>query len=191
MKKIIMLLLFLSIPLVLIMGAITETTNAPYFFFRTITEADSNMAELGGADFGHKAPDPCAIHVSGYGNKGATTSVNCIEFIAYGDADDGNTATIKIWAYKKNGPAEKVAELAGTVGVLAVTVDPAGTTCDSNDLWFDTWVVTDTWIKDANSSDSGNDRIARVHFDLCGYEYIYPEASAMDMNSITIFWSYF
>lgn len=82
---------------------------------------------------------------------------------------DNETATCTIYAYKVKGDAERVCE-ANLIGGACKTGDST-TRYHVDTIGDSTW--TPTWYDTIKLVDAGgNDRIAKMSFDLCGYSHV-------------------
>lgn len=104
----------------------------------------------------------------------------CMYFAA--EAADGNTSTAHIWGRDKhNGPAEKIAEISLTAGVVYWNGRLPGATSNTDGttyLIMDTIAVDATnefHVKDVDVFDSGNNRQAKLTFDTTGLKFILVE----------------
>jgi len=165
----------LTLVLVVGLGAVLETSQGTYRLAR-----DADADDTGPATYGFYARNTTStVDIMG---KGSDSEVNGLMLIFVGDGDDGDTAAVDISAYRHGGPQEHVATLALTLGTRHATYLPDGSTAGSDEDFVDTITVTDeTWLKTVAVSDaSGDNRVARVHFDACGYRYFDFKISNMD-----------
>jgi hypothetical protein len=127
-------------------------------------------------DFAHKPAT--AVEIVG----GATeTPVNGIEIAFSGTDANNETFSYKVYAYRKtNGPATLVCSGAGTLGTQAVLLNPSTGATATNTFWADTLTCTSVWPATVTLSDSGNNGVARLTFDLLGYSHIYVEITNAD-----------
>lgn len=94
---------------------------------------------------------------------------NALEIIPYQADNTANTnGTWEMWGMAaSNGPAEKIADISGTVGTASISDDFTA-------LAYDTLTVdTDTHITTVSVSDAAaNNRPAKISLDTVGYRYI-------------------
>lgn len=107
----------------------------------------------------------------------AGPEVGGIGVIFIGNGADDTTFGFKLYCYRtvaENGvgPAEFICS--GT-GILGTALSEVGT------RYADTVVITNAgnWLDVPVAIDSGNNRICKVCFDLCGYRYLYVEFSGV------------
>jgi len=116
---------------------------------------------------------------------------NAVSIIFAGSDADNETFSWKIWAYRVGGPAELVCS--GTGALSSSAIMQSG----SSYYYADTLVITNlgNWFSIPDVIDSGNDRIAKLAFDACGYKYIYVEftnvGGAGEVASVQAYGSYF
>ncbi len=119
---------------------------------------------------------------------------NQIEFFFCGGAAADKTFTYKIYAWKKtNGMARMAATGAGTLGTQAVVKYPncpGATNSDTvatNKFWADTLTITRSNWPSAPSSTAtiGNNEVASIKLDGCGYEWWYCEITNADGSTGT------
>jgi hypothetical protein len=98
-----------------------------------------------------------------------TGGYECADNTANADTtDDGNFA-FNIYGYTERGPAEFLCEISGTVGTARITDSTLA-------LYVDTLTVSSQkHMKKLMVEDSGNNRIAKLSFDVLGYKYLYAE----------------
>jgi hypothetical protein len=94
---------------------------------------------------------------------------NAVEMIPYQADNTANTnGTWELWAMcEGNGPAEKLADISGTVGTAKISDDFTALAYDTltidNDVHFNTVTVSDN---------GGNNRVAKITVDIAGYKYV-------------------
>ena len=103
----------------------------------------------------------------------AGPEVGGVGVIFIGTGADNSTFSWKLYGYRTVaesgvGPGEFIAQ--GN-GILGTALSEVGT------RYADTLVVTvpGSWLDVPVAVDSGNNRICKVCFDLCGYRYLYAE----------------
>lgn len=196
MKKTLLILLLVS--LVFTLGAgwqALDTAHFQYYLLRTEANEDASTIDL--TTSGNFANKPSAAERLGTRDDGTGHGGNAIELIFCGGdaADDTFTYTVYAWR-RGNGPARMVATGTGTLGTQAVVVYPQGGTATSK-FWADTLSVTHRWLTTVASTDTaGNNEVASLVFDMCGYEWIYTEITNADgtgteAQSVSVYYSYF
>ena len=191
-----------AIALVCCMGFFTETYHAPYTLLRAEADEDPNttigstLVDLtAGGDFASMPANAARLGSS----SGPNNAVGAIQLIFCGGGAAGKTFTYTIYAWRTdNGPAEFVATGTGTLGTQAVVAYPHNRATATSKFWADTLTVTGRWNKTVTSTDTtGNNEVAKLLFDFCGYEYIYVEISSADgstgteAGNVAVYYSYF
>jgi len=177
-------------------GFFAETYHAPYTLLRAEANEDATALDL--TTKGDFANMPAAAKRLG-SNAGANNAVGAIQLIFCGGSAAGKTFTYTIYAWRTdNGPAEFVATGTGTLGTQAVIKYPHNRATATSKFWADTLTATGRWNKTVTSTDStGNNQVAKLLFDFCGYEYIYVEVTSADgstgteAGNISVYYSYF
>ena len=197
-KRILVTAGFLAIVLVFCLGMdVLDTARIEYRVMRAEADEDATMLDL--TTKGNFANIPSGRLVIDTRSDGGGSGVNMMELVFCGGAAADKTFTYKIYAWRaKNGIARMVATGAGTLGTQAVIVYPQGGAATSK-FWADTLTVTrSNWLKSVSSSDeSGNNEVASIQFDSCGYKYFYCEITGADgvtgteAGDITIYYSFF
>jgi len=157
-KKIALILLAITI-VPLLMGAYIETRTMGYIPLRTTVTADDTALDGTTASYTYQFADKSAKAVA------ITGEYNTAEIYFYGTDAAAETCNFKVYAYRENGPACLVC-----TGVVTL-----GTALKATGVFYGgTIAITDYW---ATSSviDSGNNRAARLQFDLKGCKYVYVE----------------
>jgi len=184
------------VALICCMGFFTETYHAPYTLLRAEANEDATALDL--TTKGDFANMPATAVRLG-SNAGANNAVGALQLIFCGGAAADKTFTYTIYAWRTgNGPAEFVATGTGTLGTQAVVAYPHNRATATAKFWADTLTVTGRWNKTVTSTDtSGNNQVAKLLFDFCGYEYIYVEISSADgstgteAGNVSVYYSYF
>lgn len=129
--------------------------------------AETNLVAATGFNVGVPAPGAIALEPKDllviFG-RGSETFANAVELICYATASDNNTAEMSLYGISGGGPPEKIAEL---VYIFGTAIRSSGV------RWADTCTVTDVHGKTVAASDSGNNRVVKVFFDITGYRYLY------------------
>lgn len=152
----------------LLSGAVLTTRVISYTnLVVSAAGAETNLVAATGFNVGVPAPGTPTLEpkdllvIFGKGNE---TYANAIELLCYATASDNNTAEMSLYGIAGGGPPEKIAEL---VYIFGTAIRSSGV------RWADTCTVTDVHGKTVAASDSGNDRVVKVFFDLTGYRYLY------------------
>ena len=184
------------------MAFFTETYHAPYNLLRAEADEDPNttigstLVDLTtGGDF---ASMPATVVRLG-SSYGPNNAVGAMQLIFCGGSAASKTFTYTIYAWRPgNGPAEFVATGTGTLGTQAVVKYPHNGAAATSKFWAHALTVTGRWNKTVASTDiTGNNEVAKLLFDFCGYEYIYVEITGADGSTgseagdVSVYWSYF
>lgn len=158
----------LIVALVLLSGAILTTRVVSYTnLVVSAAGAETNLVAATGFNVGVPSPGTTALKpkdlVVIFG-KNKETFANALELICYATASENNTAEMSLYGISGNGPPEKIAEL---VYIFGTAIRSSGV------RWADTCTVTDVHGKTVAASDSGNDRVVKVFFDVTGYRHLY------------------
>lgn len=183
--------------LLLVMGAasLKVTYHSPYAVLRAEADEDSTALDLTSkGNFGNKPAGAVELKA----NDSYEGLQNYVELIFCGGAAANKTFNYKVYAWRKyNGPAMLVCTGTGTLGTQAVVVYPQLGNATSK-FWADTLTVADRWLTDVTSTDTtGNNEVAKLVFDTCGYEWLYVEISSADgatgneAGDVSVYYSYF
>lgn len=154
-------LVALSVLLVFALGMTLSTARYDWNTFRTAVTKDDTALDGTTANATYAYADmPDAAIV-------AHENWNNIQVLFYGTDAANETCNYKIYAYRTNGPAVLVC-----TGVVTLGTAKTGAT---NTFYADTITVTDYWPTEVIVSDSGNNRVCTLTFDLLGYSHIYCE----------------
>ena len=182
-------LILLPVCMIFVLGAILQTRQVGYELVRNTASADTFT------DYSFDSKPSTTAQIQTQADE---TMANAAEIIVYAsDVADDATLGFTVYAYKEGGPAKFVAEVDAVVGALAVNQDPDDDNVTASSYWIDTLTVSDDWISTVAVADSGEDRIATMAFDLCGYKYMYikidtaPSFGSAGPNAIKVFYSYF
>jgi len=187
--------------------SILSTTLAGYSLLRAEANENTTLINLTtGGDFAHK-PAAAKSLKADIGEHGTfitkagidTTTANGVQLIFCGGAAADKTFHYKIYAWKNaNGPAEVVADGNGVLGTQAVVKYPDTAAAATSKFWADTLTVTGYWLKTVTSTaTTGSNGVAKLWFDMCGYEWLYVEITSADNTTgteaglISVYWSYF
>jgi len=175
---------------------VSNTIHSPYHLLRA--EANENASTIDLTSEGDFASKPSgAVRLISLGEAGPA---NAIQFIFCGGAAADKTFSWKIYAWRRsNGPCEFIASGTGTLGTQAVVKYPLDGSTATNKFWADTLAVSEQGaLKTFSLADaSGNNRVAKLYGDLCGYEWIYIEITSADgstgteAGNISVYYSYF
>ena len=98
-----------------------------------------------------------------------TAGYECADSTDNADASDGGNFAFKFYSYTENGPAEFLADISGTVGTARIADSTLA-------LYVDRLTIASQQHPEAVASkDNGNNRIAKLVFDTCGFKYLYAE----------------
>ena len=122
----------------------------------------------------------------------AETPINGVCFMFMGsdaaDADNKNMAWRLLAWRNENGPAEIVATGTAKTGTQAVVTFPHNGQATGNYVnWCDTITLTaESWPKEIETTDiTGNNSIAKLFLDACGYRYFKMEITATETDDVT------
>jgi hypothetical protein len=171
-----------------------QTIRVAYQVMRP--EADEDAAAIAIATEGNFAQKPAgAIQIKP--SDAGLSAVNGMEVIFCGGAAADKTFSFKVWGWRShNGPAELVCSGDGILGTQQVVKYPHNGATATSKFWADTLTITDVWLTTVDVSDSGNDRIAKIIFDTCGFEWFFIEITLADgtgtkAGDISAYYSYF
>ena len=197
MKKRVIFAMFLGAIFVLTLGAYStlQTYHAPYSVLRAEANEDAAIDLTTAGDFANKPASALQIRAS----DGGESAVNGIQLTFCGGSAADKTFGYKVYMWRKtNGPAELVCSGVGTLGTQAVVKYPHNKATATNKFWADTLTATDVWITAVGLADEGgNNRVAKISFDMFGYEWIYVEITNADgstgteAGSIIVYYSFF
>ena len=175
----------------------SDTVHKGYFLLRA--EANENAATIDLTSEGDFAQKPSGAIQLKARNDGEGHGGSAIEVIFAGGSAAGKTFTYTLYGWRRtNGPARFIATGTGTLGTQAVVKYPDTAATATSKFWADTLSVTGRWLKAVSSSDtSGNNEVASLQYDFCGYEWLYVEIQSADgttgseAGSISVYYSYF
>lgn len=142
-------------------GFFTETPFIAYTPLRTASTGDDTALDGTTAGYTYKHADKPSTAVS------LNTNFNAAQIYFYGTDANNEDCDYAIYAYRTDGPAEKVCSGTVTLGT-AVT----GAT---NTFFADTITVTDVWPTTVTVANSAANGVATLSFDLMGHEWVYVE----------------
>jgi hypothetical protein len=169
-----------------------ETRHSKYVTLRdTLATADTDLAddEKTWAHFGTNYSTDCvAPDVDGNALMSwkAPDSANAVTVIFDHKNADADTATFILYAYREKGPAEFVCSGSLTAGAQANDDATARYYADTIASFVQRWIQTV-----AQTDAGGNDGVAKVSFDLCGYSRVlclFDDISANDNVRAKIAW---
>jgi hypothetical protein len=144
-----------------LLGATTETRQLRFVPLRTAVTADDSVLDGATAGLTYNFSDKSSSA------KALNSEYNVCEVIFKGTDAADEAFNYKVYAYRDDGPARLVCYGAVTLGTAVGA--------SSGEFYGDTITATSTWITSVKVVDSGNNRIASLVFDLCGYRQIYVE----------------
>ena len=130
-------------------------------------ETDLDTAPTTAFVIGVPAPGTADLNPKDLSDQDGSSIANGVELISYAKGIADATYTVALYGVSIDGPPERIASLAYTLGDAVVS---------SGVLWAGTCVATDTHNALITVADSGNDRVAKVTFDAIGYRYLYAIA---------------
>lgn len=144
--------------------SLLETKQDKYYVLRAVSATDDTAMDLAGTD------STCDFeNIPSYAIT-VPHRVNSINIIFKGTDGANEIMNWALYAYKEDGPAEFIANGTATLGTQPVDSDVAGAT---GGFYADTISITSQkWLRVLSVIDSGNDRVAKLTFDLCGYKYL-------------------
>ena len=190
--------LVLGVLVVLSLGAFyaLDTYHCDLLLLRAEADEDSSTIDLTTkGDFAQKPS--AAVRLSTTGDR-VGHGGNAVELFFCGGDTANDTFTYTVYAWRRtNGPVRLVATGTGTLGTQAVVKYPHSSSAATSKFWADTLSVTGRWLKTVSSTNtSGNNEIASLVFDFCGYEFIYVEitnaaGTSTEAESVSVYYSYF
>lgn len=100
---------------------------------------------------------------------GKNTYANAVELVCFATGVENNTIEMALYGISDGGPPEQIAEIIWILGTARHT--------STTILWADTCTISaDTHATTLVASDSTNNRIVRLNFDVIGYRYLYAIA---------------
>jgi len=192
--------IFILVACVLCLGANfaqLDTSHRSILLLRTEADEDSDALDLTTeGDFANKPSSAVQLPVmdDGTGHGGNTVEI----FFAGGSAAN-KTFTYKVYGWRRtNGMARMIATGTGTLGTQAVVKYPDSGSTATSKFWADTLSVTGRWLKTVSSSDeTGNNEVATLQFDFCGYEWLWVEITDADGSTgdeagdVSVYYSFF
>ncbi len=172
------------------MGESLSTTISPY---RTLivsaAGAETDLIAATGYVVGVPTPggtlNPLDTRQVAGEQGGNESGINGVSLTCFATSSDNDDVTQSVYGIAEDGAPERVGSLLWTFGAA---IRSAGV------RWADSCVVTGTHITTIKVSDSGNDRIAKVSFDISGYRWLYIIAHTTTTGSptgITVQYRYF
>ena len=166
------------------MGASLHTTVAPYRKL-VVSAAGAETILTTGASTSFNIGVPSGIEdlkpkdlKSIWSASEGSTKANYIVLTCYATANDNDTCEMDIYGIADGGAPERIASVIWIFGTARHT--------SSTVLWADTCTVsTDSSIGGVTVSDSGNNFIAKLTFDLTGYRYLYAIAHGTATGAAT------
>jgi len=173
--------LLLGVCLVLMLGANPhatkqlQTIHSPYILLRDAANEDTSLVTLATAgDFANKPSGAMQLDAD----------ANGVAIIICGGAAADKTLAWKAYGWRRNnGPAEMIAYGTATLGTQQVVKYPdTGTAPAATKFWADTIAITEqAWLATVWTADAeGNNRVGKLCFDYCGYEWLYVEITSAD-----------
>lgn len=159
--KALLISLLICAAVIMAAGMLQETIQTGHNSLRTGVTADDTP--LDGATknltyaIGDKPSTAATVH----------PNWNNVQIYFYGTDAANETCNFKLYAYREDGPAVLVCYGSFILGT-AVT---GGT----SEYYADTISITDVWPAEVVVSDSGNNRVCTLAFDVIGYKYLYCE----------------
>ena len=144
------------------------TKNAGYeVLVASAAGAEAALATGATTDFnvGIPAPGTIALEPKDLAGADGESQYNSVELICYATATAGNTAEMTLYGVCVNAAPVRIAAVTWTFGTARHT--------STTVLWADTCVPTSYHATTLTASDSGNNFIAKLTFDLLGYRYLY------------------
>lgn len=155
----------------LLLGAFRETYQMGYNVLRSGVTTDDTPLDGTTEGYTYCFADKPAKAATGdpAGAIRVHPAWNNAQVIFWGSDAADEACNYKLYAWREDGPAALVCSGTFTLGTAyAVATDP-------NYLYADTITATDVWPTEVVVSDSGNNRVASVAFDLLGYSWLYCE----------------
>jgi len=151
-----------------------QTQHARYGLLRAEADEDSSTVTLTTAgDYANKPSGAVPLDCD----------VNAMQIIICGGSAANKTFSWKLYLYRsRNGPAEFAAEGTGILGTQQVVYYPDTGEAATSKFWADTLVITnDDWLTGVSVLDgAGDNRVAKILLDGCGYSWAYLEITSAD-----------
>lgn len=139
-----------------------ETRQDPYQVLKTLGADDTPLVWTDGAN---QTVDKAESKHSSIELKNVPQGANAAVIVFHGTHTSPNnkTMTWELYGYREGGPAEMIASGTATLGTQRVT---AGT---ATEMFADTIAITSqTWLDTLTIVDDGNNRMAKLCFDMYG-----------------------
>lgn len=149
-----------------------ETLQSPYKILKKLGADDTDLVFSGSSQTCDKHED-CGLTKTVDVPQGANAAI----VIMHGTnaAPENKTMTWKLYGWREGGPAEYIAHGTATLGTQRVATGTA------TEMYADTIAITaQAWLDTVSVIDSGNNRIAKLAFDMYGLARI---ACVMTNNS--------
>lgn len=173
MKKVLTFLILVGLLFMIGGSSVTTRVHSYQNLVVSAAGAESRLATAS-ADYnvGVPAPGTTALEPKNllkiFG-AGKDTYANAVELICFATATADNTCEMALYGVSGNGPPEQIAEIIWIFGTARHT--------STTILWADTCTISaDTHPTALVASDSGNNRVVKLNFDVTGYQYLYAIA---------------
>lgn len=180
-------ILVILVIVVLCAGAVLTTKVAPYQnLVVSAAGADNGAAKLttgATTDFNPGLPDPGTDalrpkDLRSLWGRGSETEANSVVLTCYATATANNTCEMEIYGITDGGAPERIVDVVWIFGTARHT--------STTVLWADTCTITTAYhIKSITASDSGDNVIAKLSFDVAGYRYLYAIAYGTNTGAAT------
>lgn len=174
------LLIPVAILVIYCIGATLTTGVASYTnLVVSAAGAETDLVAATGYNVGIPAPGTAALEPKDLLKKfgaGKDTRANAMELICFANSNENDTVTMSLYGISDGGPPERIGSLVWTFGTAIRSTGVR---------WADTCVATDTHGKTIGVSDSANNRVVKVNFDITGYRYLYVIAHTTTTGAAT------
>lgn len=173
---------------------VDTTFKAGYDKLRTEANEDASLLDL--ATSGSFADKPAGAKKIG---RDLNTKANAVSLSFMAGSAQDKTFGWRLYGWRHaNGPATLIAYGTGLTGSQAVGAYPDTGQTATNIYWADTIAITSScWLKTVSAINVGNNNVAQLAFDLCGYEYLYCQITAADgvtgdeAGDVSVWYSFF
>lgn len=167
--------------LIVCMGATLTTRTAGYEKLVVSAAGGETRLATGATtvyNIGVPSPGTTALAPKDLMGRDYSSATNAVELICYATASANDTTEMEIYGVSVDGPPVRICDVVWIYGTARHTSDTV--------LWADTCTITNDWhTAGVTASDSGNNVIAKLTFDVTGYRYLYAVAYGRSVGTAT------